>query len=81
MEDFLNQLNETKTCYDNYKYDDLKNKSQAQLNELCFDQRKVLLTTLFSGKLSTTNIVKDRIALIEERKKEQIVERRKFLDA
>lgn len=81
MEDFLNHLNDTKKCYEAHKFEDLKSKNKAEIADLCLNQRIALQKILFSDKLSTTNVIKDRIALLDERNKELINQRRKFLDA
>lgn len=80
MEDFLNSLIKTKKCYEKYKFEDVLHKSNIDIKSLCIEQRIELISSLLSSKMTTSNLIKDRIALLEEREKERKVQRRKFLD-
>ena len=80
MEDFLTTLNETKKCYEAFTFEESYNLGKEEKRLQCFDHKLKLAKIVNSDQLLTSNLINERVAILQEKHKNQSEARRKFLD-
>ncbi len=80
MEDFLNTLNEAKKCYESFTFEDTYKLSKEEKRLQCIEHKVKLAKIVNSDQLLTSNLINERILILQEKQKNQSDSRRKFLD-
>lgn len=82
MEKFLELTHNLKNCFSNYEKNEVLNMSLNQKKILCIDERLELNRHLFDeSKLSTSNLIRERLNHLENIEKKRFDERRAYLDS
>ena len=81
MEEFLNQLHKTKNCFEQTNFQNMTKLSKDDKRLICIEEKINLAKIVFSNKLSTHNLIDERINILNERRKNDYDNRRKFLDS
>ncbi len=80
MEEFLKSVHKAKACFEQKELNNLMQSDRKDLQHLCFDERKEVVSILMSDKLLTTNLIKERQSILIDRANKQGNSRRQFLD-
>lgn len=80
MEDYLNNLNDLKACYERVPFNQVMSLENDQLKNLCLQERLKVIRDITSDKLLTTNLINERIRILHERENARIQSRREVLD-
>ena len=80
MEDYLNNLNNLKACYEKFQFNEIMSLSNQELRTLCTEERLHVIRDLTSEKLLTNNLINERIRILHDRESANVQRRREFLD-
>jgi len=80
MESFLAASHELSKCFNQYNVEQAMNMSKQEHQTLCLDEKIKLNSILFSNQLLTSNLINERLNVLEQREKEATNARRKFVE-
>ena len=80
MEAFLNKVNALKDCYSQYSYDDVMKLDKRAIQTLCLKQKLDLNEHLHSDKMTTRNIVLERLSILRDLNHQEKQQRLEFLN-
>jgi hypothetical protein len=80
MEDYLNNLNSLKACYEKQSFEQVMSLSKDEIRTLCVEERLKVIRDLTSDRLLTSNIIHERIRILQDRENAKVQNRREALD-
>ena len=80
MEEYLNRLNNLKTCYSQYSFEQVMAMENTQIQTLCLEERVQVIRDITSDRLVASNLVNERIRILHDRENQKVQSRREYLD-
>ena len=81
MEELLTKVNLLDSCFKQYSKQDISNMDNNQVRNLCLDEKNAFAAHLFSDKVTTKNLIPERISIIRANKSKVVDQRKLFMDS
>ena len=80
MENYLENINNLKACYQQYSFDQVMNMKKEEIRYLCINEKIKTIRNITSDSLLTSNLIHERIRILHDREKKNVEKRRELLD-
>lgn len=81
MENLIKALENTKKCFSQYQQEDIMKMNKNYYDKICIDEKLELSKIIFDdANFSTKIVIKERLNVLEDRRRKQIELRRKLLE-